>query len=76
MVPALSMPSGRFGMATLAGCVNLLLFGLPITFLREMTMDAFNASASLAALPPDGKFFAMNVMGNTPFWIQLFPTFL
>merc|ERR1712167_509924 len=38
--------TGRFSLPLLAGCVNLLMFGVPMTFLREMMLS--NSLAMLA----------------------------
>jgi len=59
------IPSGRFGMPLLAGCVNLLFFGLPLTFIRTQFIAMYPAAADqYNELTPDLKYFALWMFGN------------
>jgi len=58
------VPSGRFGLPYFVGCVNLLFFGLPLTFLREQFISMYPAADIIGELTPDLKFFALWMFGN------------
>merc|ERR1712167_58497 len=56
---------GRFSLPLLAGCVNLLMFGVPMTFLREMMVSQFGWDDLMKGVPKQGDFMIMVVLGNT-----------
>merc|ERR1711959_532701 len=58
------MPSGRFGIPLLAGCINLAMFGLPLTFLREQMVAQFGWENLMADLPKQVDFMVMQILGN------------
>ena len=58
------MPSGRFGKPCLAGCVNLLLFGVPLVFFRSGMVAQFGWEDLMAGMPKHVDFFVMVLLGN------------
>jgi hypothetical protein len=58
------MPSGRFGNPLLAGCVNLLTFGVPLVFFRSAMVAQFGWEDLMAGMPKQVDFFIMVVLGN------------
>ena len=57
--------TGRFSLPLLAGCVNLLMFGVPMTFLREMMVSQFGWDDLMKGVPKQVDFMIMVVLGNT-----------
>jgi hypothetical protein len=58
------MPSGRFGMPLLAGCINLAMFGIPLTFFREQMVAQFGWEELMVGMPKHVDFFIMSILGN------------
>jgi len=58
------MPSGRFGKPFLAGCVNLLLFGVPLVFFRSGMVAQFGWEDLMAGVTKHVDFFIMVILGN------------
>jgi len=58
------MPSGRFGKPLLAGCVNLLMFGVPLVFFRSAMVAQFGWEDLMVGMPKHVDFFIMVILGN------------
>lgn len=59
------IPEGRFALPYVLGCVNLLFFGVPLTFFRASFIEMYPAAAAAAKeLTPDLEFFMMWMFGN------------
>ena len=58
------MPSGRFGKPLLAGCVNLLMFGVPLVFFRAAMVAQFGWEDLMAGATKHVDFMIMLVLGN------------
>ena len=58
------MPSGRFSKPLLAGCVNLLMFGVPLVFFRSAMVAQFGWEDLMAGMTKQVDFFIMVILGN------------
>lgn len=67
VVPSMGkmIPSGRFGLPILLGCLNLLFFGVPLVLFREAFAEQYGAGKPIAGQTADAKFFIYVMMGNT-----------